>query len=216
MLTGRCMANATAKPPHKRRKEARPSELIEAGLKEFARSGFAATKLEDVASRAGVSKATIYVYFEDKRALFEACMTSRLTPIVSNATDLIDAFPGSTEQLLRTLVPMIHHAFAQGDARELMSIIIAESGKFPFLAEMHHRESVSKGKAIMERIVARGIARGEFRDGDYARMPMVIAAPAVMATLWSLMFQRIDPIDAEAVIAAHIDLVLNGVLRRPP
>jgi AcrR family transcriptional regulator len=200
-----------ATPLRQRRKDARPSEIIEAALFEFAAKGYAGTKLEDVALRAKVSKATIYVYFEDKRTLFEACMKSRVGPVIENAEGLIDGFPGSTEDILRLLIQTIYIGMVTSDARVLLRIIIAESENFPFLAEMHYRNTVSKGKQVMERIIARGIARGELRDGDYAKVPMLLAGPAVMVTVWTLLFQKIDPIDMDTAIEAHIDLVLNGI-----
>lgn len=196
----------------RRRKDARPAEIIDAALVEFAQRGFAAARLEDVAARAGVSKATIYVYFKDKKALFEGCMRAKVSPVVADAEKLIDAFPGTTESMMRILIPMIYKNLMQSEVRELLRIVVSESGNFPFLAELHHRESVSKGKAIMEKIVARGIARGEFRAGAYAELPMVIAGPAVMSMLWTILFQRFDPIDLESAAKAHVDLILNGIL----
>jgi AcrR family transcriptional regulator len=197
--------------PRQRRKDARPSEIIEAALVEFAAKGYAGTKLEDVAARAKISKATIYVYFEDKRTLFEACMKSRVGPVIENAEGLIDGFPGSTEDILRLLIQTIYMGLVSSDARVLLRIIIAESENFPFLAEMHYRNTVSKGKHVMERIIARGIARGEFRNGDYAKVPMLLAGPAIMVTVWTLLFQKIDPIEIDTALEAHIDLILNGI-----
>jgi AcrR family transcriptional regulator len=196
-----------------RRKEARPPEIIDAALAEFALRGFAAARLEDVAARAGVSKATIYVYFADKQALFEACVKSRIAPAISIAGEMIEHFPGTTEELLRAVIVTIHRQLIASDARELLRIIISEGGNFPFLAELHHRENITRGKALIERIVARGIARGELRDGDYARAPFVIAGPAILAMLWTILFQRFEPIDLEVVARAHVDLVLHGVLK---
>jgi AcrR family transcriptional regulator len=200
-------------PARRRRKDARPQEIVKAATVEFATKGFAATRLEDVAKRAGVSKATIYVYYKDKEALFEACMQLSVGPLLQNAEQLVDMFPGSTADLVKLLITTIYRNLVNSDAKELIRIVIAESENFPFLAEMHHRESVSKGKAVLTRIVARGIARGEFREGNYVKAPLVIAGAAIMATIWSLVFQRIDPLPMEDVMNAHIDLVLNGILR---
>ena len=69
--------------PRKRRKEARPSELLEAALELFVEKGFAATRLEDVASRAGVSKGTLYLYFENKDALFKAVVQEGIIPVIA-------------------------------------------------------------------------------------------------------------------------------------
>jgi AcrR family transcriptional regulator len=198
----------------RRRKDARPQEIVEAGLAEFAAKGFAAAKLEDVARRAGVSKATIYVYYKDKQALFEACMKSQVGPLMDTAETLIDAFPGSSKDLLRLLIATIYQNVVASDARQLLRIIIGESENFPFLAEMHYKQSVSKGEAILKRIIERGIARGEFRDGAYAKVPIVVLGPAIMATIWSLVFQRYKPLDLDDMLEAHLDMILNGIEAR--
>jgi AcrR family transcriptional regulator len=186
---------------------------VAAGLAEFAAKGFAAARLEDVAKRAGISKATIYVYYKDKEALFQACMQSQVGPIMEGAEQLVDMFPGSTKDMLRLLIGTIYKNLVNSDAKELIRIVIAESENFPFLAEMHYAATVSKGNAMLKRIVARGIERGEFRDGAYARTPIVIFGPAIMATIWSLVFQRIEPLSMDAVLDAHVDLVMNGISR---
>jgi AcrR family transcriptional regulator len=201
----------TPDPMRRRRKDERPAEIIAAAVAEFAAKGFAAAKLEDVAKRAGVSKATIYVYYKDKQALFEACMKSQVGPLMDTADQLIDAFPGSTKDLLKLLIATIYQNLVKSDARQLLRIIIGESENFPFLAEMHYKQSVSKGEAIISKIIARGIARGEFREGAYAKVPIVVVGPAIMATVWTLIFQRYKPLDLDEVLEAHVDLILNGI-----
>lgn len=200
----------TVKP--RRRKEARPTELIDAGLKEFALHGFAGARLEDVARRAGVVKGTIYRYFSDKEALFLAAVRSEITPVFDEIAGFVDAFPGSTRELLQLIIEAIHRQLVNSDLRVLVRIIIAEGERFPVLTELYYRETISKGRALLEQIVARGIERGEVRMGATADLPLVIVAPAIMAAIWRMTFERHAPISSEAFLAAHIDLVLNGLL----
>jgi len=206
---------APTRTPRRRRKEARPAELIAAGLQEFAVHGFAATRLDDVARRAGVVKGTIYRYFPDKEALFLAAVRSRVTPVFDEIAGFVDAFPGTTRDLLKLIFEIIHRQLVGSDLRVLVRIIIAEGERFPALTELYYRETVSKGRALLERIVARGIARGEVREGAAARLPIVIIAPAIMAAIWRMTFDRHAPISGEAFLAAHMDLVFNGLLRPP-
>lgn len=202
-----------ARPPsRRRRKEARPAELIEAGLREFAARGYAATRLEDVARRAGVSKGTIYRYFDDKEALFLAAVRSRVRPVLDGIEGAVDAFPGSTRDLLTLVVNAVHRELVDSDLRVLIRIIIAEGQSFPELTDLYYRDAVSKGRALLERIVARGLARGEVRPGAAAELPIVVMAPAIMAALWRMTFQPHAPIPPEAFLAAHLDLVLKGLL----
>ncbi len=87
-----------------RRKESRPNELLEAALELFVERGFAATRLEDVASRAGVSKGTLYLYFESKEELFKAVVRSGILPVIENAESMVGQFRGNASELLRSVV----------------------------------------------------------------------------------------------------------------
>ena len=197
----------------RRRKEARPGELIDAGLQEFATHGFAATRLEDVARRAGVVKGTIYRYFADKEALFLAAVRSRITPVFDEISGSAAAFPGTTRELLQFILTVVHRRLVDSEAPVLIRIMIAEGERFPALTELYYREIVGKGRALLEAIVARGIARGEVRPGAAAELPLVIMAPAIMAAIWRMTFNRHAPISSEAFLAAHLDLVFNGLLK---
>ncbi len=200
--------------PRRRRKEARPAELIEAGLAEFAARGFAATRLEDVAKRAGVAKGTIYRYFDSKEALFLAAMRSRVTPLLDEISGFIDAYPGTTRELLTLVFSMAHQNLVNSDTRTLMRVIISEGEAFPALTAHYYSESVAKGRALLERIVARGLARGEVRPGAAADLPIVLMAPAIMAAVWRMTFDRHAPVAPEAFMASHIDLICEGIMIR--
>lgn len=210
------MKTTVASPPpqRRRRKEARPAEIIDAGLAAFAENGFAATKLEDVARRAGIVKGTIYRYFDSKEALFEAALKARLTPLIGEIEQLVATFPGSSAELLRLVMRAAYGRMFQPDAQALMRIIISEGRRFPAITEFYHRETVSKGRRMISAIVARGVARGEFRAGAAADLPIVVMAPAIMAAVWRMTFEPFDPLDLDKFASAHADLALNGILTR--
>ncbi len=205
----------TSRKPRQRRKDARPGEIIAAGLQEFAENGFAMTKLEDVAARAGIAKGTIYRYFDSKEALFEAAVKSQVSPVFEGIESALALFPGSSEDLIRQIVPVVYNLMFSSDIHVLVRIIIAESGRFPAIAEFYHRETVSRGQRILRLIVERGVARGEFREGPVMDLPMVIMAPLLMSAIWKMTFSAIQPIPPETFMKAHLDLVLNGLLARP-
>jgi AcrR family transcriptional regulator len=204
---------APTQPARKRRKDARPAELIEAGLAEFAQKGFAGARLEDVASRAGVVKGTIYRYFADKEALFLAAVQSRATPILGQIDGFVDAFPGTTRELLGFMLRTIYAQLVESDLKVLLRIIIAEGVNFPALTALYHREMISRGEALLSRIVARGIARGEVKPNAAASLPLIIMAPAVMAAIWKMTFEPHEPIATERFLAAHLALLDEGLLR---
>jgi AcrR family transcriptional regulator len=208
---------AAAKPrTRRRRKEARPAEIIEAGLLEFAAHGFAGARLEDVARRAGVVKGTIYRYFADKEALFVAAVRSRIPPFLDTTDTLIEAFPGTTREILLHVFRVVYGHVVDSDLRILIKIIITEGSHFPHLRELYYQDTIAKGRRLLEKIVARGVARGEVRPDHAALLPLVIMAPAVMAVMWRMVFDPLDPIATQDFFEAHVDLVFHGLLAHSP
>jgi AcrR family transcriptional regulator len=206
---------AQAPKPRRRRKEARPGEIIEAGLAEFGARGFEATRMEDVARRAGIAKGTVFRYFPGKEALFEAAIRSRVRPVFDQLGEILDRHEGPVAPLLVALVGRIHARLAGSDLSVLIRIIIAEGPRFPAILETYHRESIARGRAVLERVVARGVARGEFRAGALAELPMVLISPAVMAAIWQMTFGRLDPITPERFLAAHLELITHALRPDP-
>ena len=205
-----------AQPLRKRRKEARPREIIEAGLGEFADHGYAATRLSDVAKRAGIAKGTIYRYFEDKQALFLAAVRSHAVPTFKSLDSFIDTYEGTTRELLVTLITIVHQKLVHGELQVLVRVIMTEGRNHPELTELYYKEGISRGQRILHRVMERGIAAGEIRPGAAAEMPLVVMAPAIMAVIWNATFSAHQDIDADTFLAAHIDLVLNGLILRSP
>lgn len=195
----------------KRRKAARPGEILQAGLEEFALSGLAATRLEDIAQRAGIAKGTIYRYFDSKEDLFMAVVRSRLVVSLDQFEEMVTNYPGPTDELLKLVLTGIYKQFIGNEISGVMRILIAEGPRFPGLVELYHKEVTSKGITILTHIVKRGIERGEIRDGPAAREPRLIMAPTIMAVLWGLTFEAQDPIDIDAYLISHLDMILHGL-----
>jgi AcrR family transcriptional regulator len=203
--------NETRTQKPKRRKAARPGEIIEAGLQEFALNGMAATRLEDIARRAGIAKGTIYRYFDSKEELFIAVVRSRIVLSLDQVEEMVRTFPGDTKHLLRLVLTEIYGKFVGSEISSIMRILIVEGKRFPSLVELYHREVISKGVAVLSLIISRGIERGEFHDGPAAREPRLIMAPTIMAVLWNLTFSAQGPISIDTYLDAHIDMILYGL-----
>jgi AcrR family transcriptional regulator len=199
-----------------RRKDARPAELIEAGLQEFALNGFAATRMEDVATRAGVAKGTIYRYFSDKEALFEATVRATTPEFTNDVHAVIDAFEGTTKELLTYLLTRMYAEVGNGEMRALMRVLLSEIGKFPSLGERYYVGSVARIRPFLEKVVARGVARGEIRPDHPKLLPLLIAAPVIMASVWKMTFEPFDPLATEDLLEAHLHLLLHGLLVESP
>jgi AcrR family transcriptional regulator len=195
-----------------RRKEQRPGEIIEAAVQEFARRGFAATRLEDVAERAGVTKGTIYFYFKDKEDLFKAAARSSLEPALNEIEALGAHFKGSAEEALRVHLTAIYPKLVKNPrAGRILRLIIAEGPQFPELVEFYYAEIISRGIAILRQVLERGVARHEFRRTPAVDFPQTVMAPAITAFIWNLMLGKHHALDFDAYASAHLDLVLNGL-----
>ncbi|MEL6373539.1 MAG: TetR/AcrR family transcriptional regulator [Pseudomonadota bacterium] len=197
--------------PSRPQRKAREAEILSAGFAEFAENGFERARLEAVAARAGVAKGTLYLYCESKEALFEAAVRSRIQPVVGRARRLTDAFAGPTPFLLKMIIRVMYRQIARGELSAIVRIIIAEGHRFPALTAFYHGALVQPMIAMIEEIVAKGVARGELRQGPASALPMVILGPGVMGTIWQITFQHLQPIDLEAFMDAHIDLVDAGL-----
>lgn len=195
----------------RRRKAARPAEIIEAGFRVFSEKGFAAARLEDVAADAGIAKPTIYLYFPSKEALFEAVIRDRLLGAMDGFETSRAGFDGPTDALLRMFLRVIYDRLIGTGAVALLQIIIAEGPRFPHLVAIYHDVALARGLGVVQAIMERGIARGEIRRGPAASDPRVVVAPAIVAALWSRLFAHEAPLDADAFFEAHVDMLLHGL-----
>lgn len=202
------------KPRWERRKDERPQELLAAALDLFVDKGFAATRLNDVAARAGVSKGTLYLYFTNKEDLFKAVVRENLLPLLDEAESLVDNFDGHSADLLRDI--MLGWWQRIGDTRlsGITKLMMAESGNFPELAEFYHQEMIVRGNAMIARILERGMARGEFRKIDAHMTTQAIIAPMIMLMMSKHAFGncQIRPVSPLAYLNNFIDLCLRGMV----
>ena len=203
---------APAKPRWERRKDARPQELLDAALDLFVERGYAATRLDEVAARAGVSKGTLYLYFENKEELFKAVVRANMVPPLADAEALINDFEGHSSDLLRQCIDGWWQRIGATKLSGISKLMMAESGNFPDVARFYHEEVVSRGGALLTRIIERGIALGEFRQVDTMIATRVIIAPMLMLTMWrhSLHACHLDPIDPDAFLDCLVDLLTRG------
>lgn len=208
------LANAETRVPRRRRKNARPSELTAAALELFVERGFATTRLEDVAARAGVSKGTLYLYFDSKEALFKAVIEEGIVPTLVAAEQQLAEHSGSAAELLRKLLFGWWQQIGGTRLAGVPKLIISESRNFPEVAQYYHDKVILRGRALLRTVLQRGIADGEFRALDVETAIDVIIAPLLMLVIWrfSLCFcgQETDP---ESYLETHFDLLVHGLHR---
>ena len=195
-----------------RRKEARPSELVAAALELFVERGFAATRLDDVAASAGVSKGTLYLYFDSKEALFKAVIQEAIVPELVAAEQLLAGHRGSAAEVLRELTFFWWRHSGATRLAGVPKLMIAESGNFPELAKYYHDHVMMRGRALVSAVLTRGIEAGEFRAVDLETAIDLIIAPVIMLHVWRYsVCEHEREIDAEAFLSMHCDAIIRSL-----
>jgi AcrR family transcriptional regulator len=200
-------------PSRSERAAERRVAIIEAALDEFVARGFAATRLEDIAKRAGVAKGTIYLHFKDKESMFEELIRTALVPLIGR----IAAPPvagGSVRDVLEAFAQMFIRDVASTRRGEIIRLIVSEGPRFPAIADFYYREVVSRGLAGMRALIELAVARGEIKHQQLAQFPQLLIAPAIVAVVWQSLFSRHAPLDTHEMFRTHLDLIFGE--RRTP
>ncbi|RXH17402.1 TetR/AcrR family transcriptional regulator [Bradyrhizobium guangzhouense] len=186
----------------------RRDAIVAAAMEEFITRGFAATRLDDIARRAGVAKGTIYLHFKDKESMFEELVRTVIVPVVAK----LNALPpptGSVRDLIETFAGNFLKEVIGTRRGDLVRLIVAEGPRFPAVADFYYREVVSRGMAGMRALIELGIARGEIHQTNLARYPQILIAPALIAVIWQSLFARHAPLDAQDMLRVHLDLIFG-------
>jgi AcrR family transcriptional regulator len=200
----------------RRRKAERPQEILEAAFTEFSRNGYAMTTLDRIAERAGVTKGTIYVYFENKEHLFISMVREVTKAALDSVHDTFETHESSTSDLLRAQFSFIYqNIVADRRRREVVRMLIAEASRFPELADRYYEEILRPCLELLKQAIQRGMDRGEIRKSSIIDCPQVVIAPIALVDLWMMMFDDRQPLELKAYFDAHLDLVLNGLLAKP-
>ena len=182
--------------------------IIEAAFETFIDQGYAATRLDDVAKRAGVAKGTIYLHFKDKQALFEELVRSAIVPLASKLAAPPPA-TGSIRAVIENFAGNFVREVTTTRRGEIVRLVIAEGPRFPAIADFYYREVVSRGMAGMRALIELAIAKGEIRVSGLKDFPQIVVAPAMVAVIWQGLFGRFAPLDAAAMLRVHLDLIFG-------
>jgi AcrR family transcriptional regulator len=201
---------SSSKPASSRAERAagRRQAIIDAALDEFISRGFTATRLDDVAKRAGVAKGTIYLHFKDKESMFEELIRTALVPLIGRL-HAPPAIGGSVRDAIEGFARTFVQEVASTRRGEIVRLIVAEGPRFPSVADFYYREVVSPGLAAMRALIELGVARGEIKQKSLARFPQILVAPAIIAVIWQSLFGRHAPLDATEMLGVHLDMVFG-------
>ena len=187
---------------------ARRQAIVAAALEEFCARGFAATRIDDVAARAGVAKGTIYLHFDDKEALFREIVTTMLVPLVA----VLEGPPPDVpiREVLGRFFDMFVQEIYSTQRRNVLRLVMTEGPRFPELAEFHYRHVVERAITAMRAMLRRARERGELADDRLIRFPQLIVAPAMVAIVWSGLFERFAPLEVDELLRAHLATLFDG------
>lgn len=195
-------------PRFRRRKEDRPQEITAAALHAFAEKGYAATRVEEVAKRAGVSKGLLYLYFKTKEELFKAVVRSFVVPKIDELTAVVDSNEMTSEAFLRGPFLEFVKTLPGSPVSVLIRLMIAEGPKHPDLLQFYWDNVISRGLAALERVLERGVKNGEFRPSVVNEFPHLFVMPVVFSVIFRLLFDKQSP-DTDKLIEAQVDLLLG-------
>ncbi len=208
-----------AAPKRSRRKEARPGELLEAALDLFVEKGFAATRVDDVAARAGVSKGTLFLYFPCKEELFKAVVRENIAGRFAEWNTELETFVGTTSEVLIYCYQVWWERIGATKASGITKLMFSEAQNFPEIAQFYQQEVILPGRALIRRILQRGMERGEFREMDLDYGTYIVLAPMMFLMLWNNSMGPCalpdEDFSPEQYIRSQVDNILHGLCVRP-
>lgn len=205
------VASMPGKPRRKIDPEQRRGEILRAAFSCFAERGFAATRMEDVAAKAGIAKGTVYLHFPDKEALFISLVSGVASPILDQVGAAVEQKAMGPRQMLEMFYRLFQQEVLETDRRHLLRLIIGEGPSFPAVTEYYHREIISNGIRILRILLERAVSEGSLRNPAIVETPQLIMAPALMTIIWRSLFEAYEHLDADRLFANFLDtLFLPG------
>jgi TetR/AcrR family transcriptional regulator len=205
------LVKTSPEPKTIKRNNERPKQILSAAVELFRDRGFEATRLEDVAEKSGVSKATIYLYFESKEDLFFALIREKVVPLLEQTIAQAEAFEGPASDFLRMKAQGLGRLFAHSEQGAILKLVTSEARRFPELADYYRAEVPKRGMENLSQVIRRGIDEGEFRECDVKAAAAAFMFPILMTGIWMNSVGPDDIIDPDAAIDFHCENFIRGL-----
>ncbi|MCB1506322.1 MAG: TetR family transcriptional regulator [Hyphomicrobiaceae bacterium] len=195
--------------------DAKRQHILKAALQVFSEHGLEAARLDEVASIAGVAKGTLYLYYPNKQAMFEALVMSAAEPLLTNLSAIARESKLSPAEQLASIFALFRREILGTERKLIVRLILAEGPRFPELAAFYHREVISHVLAALRGVAARLRDEGQLSNPHLLRFPQLIAAPMLLSIVWDGLFDSIEPLDVEAMLAGHAEILTAKRRKRP-
>ena len=215
MTTGTLTQHTELAPKRERRKQARPGELLDAALDLFVEKGFSATRVDEVAACAGVSKGTLFLYFQSKEDLFKAVVRENIANKFPTWQEEFITFEGTSADMLRYALTSWWERIGKTRASGITKLVMSEAQNFPEIAAFYQEEVIQPGNAMIRRILERGVQSGEFREMDLEQAVHIIVAPMIFLMMWKHSMGACAAsakiVNPEQFIHMQVDVLLHGM-----
>ena len=210
-------ADVRTAPVRQRRKQDRPHELLDAALDLFVERGYAATRCEDVAAHAGVSKGTLFLYFASKEELLKGVIRHHVVNQINEGAQIIREFDGRAADLLALVLRLWWERIGETRASGIIKLMTCEVRNFPEIAQFYLDEVVTPSNQMLAQVIQRGLDSGEFRPIEVTRAVSALVGPLVFLALNKHSLGACSAaflIEPKIVIDTLIDMTLYGLLPR--
>jgi len=210
--------SAARGPKFRRRAEARPDEVLDAALDLFIAKGFATTRVEDIAARAGISKGAVYLYFPSKEALLEGLVLRAVSPIATLALSQLETVSGDPRIVIAQTLRMVADRLADPKVVAIPRLIVHEVAQFPELATMYRKEVLDRIVPVVVRLIARGVEEGYFRPVDPELTVRSVVGPIALHLILAEVFGMTPAggLEMDRMMANHLSILFDGLARKEP
>lgn len=210
-------ADTPPTPKFRRRADARPDEVLDAALALFIEKGFAATRVDEIAKRAGLSKGTVYLYFASKKDVLKGIVRRAVTPVADQTIAMMAGFEGSPRDAITMAMSGLAMRFDDPSVMAIPKLIIREAVVSPEIAQLYRKEVLNAALPMLKTIISKGIASGYFRAVDPELTVRSIMGPILIHVLLDEVF-GITPeggMRMDRLIENHLDIFFDGLSVKP-
>jgi AcrR family transcriptional regulator len=193
-------------------KSARRQALLNAALDEFFARGFYAASMEAIARQAGLSKGTLYLYFESKEALFTGLIRSVAVPNVEQIEQLLTRAPTVRDAITR-FCEFAPRVIRDTQFPRLVKILIADGPAFPEVISYYRKQIIERGLAALTELLRRGREKGEINIINPELMARLFIAPIILSAIWQVVFEDEEQttVDLDTLFRMHGEMLLAGL-----